>query len=95
MNGISGWFGTLVDPETAGALIDGMLAGSEGARVSIADLSAGVTGGHDLAHTDDEIVVVISDRTPLGNAAAVAAGYRRDGESVLQALHGPFALALL
>ena len=108
MNGIYGWFGTLPEPEAAEHVLDGMLAATAlvnpvppsdrlASTFRSADLCAGVIGraGSALISRDGDIVVVLSEMTPIGDAAAVAAAYRRDGESVLDALQGRFALALL
>jgi len=100
MNGIFGWFGVLPEPEAARDLLNSM-SDATGGKVLSADLCAVATignararNGH-LTYADGEITAVVSEQTPLGDAAAVAAAYRRCGEAVLDALHGPFALALL
>jgi asparagine synthase (glutamine-hydrolysing) len=98
MKGICGWFGALPDPTASDAVLDAMLgvdgADGSGRRVQTSGCHAGVTdGAAGDCFQDDDCVVLLSD---AGISAAELAGrYRRDGERLFDALHGPFALALL
>ena len=85
------------DSLSAGRTGNAQHATRVGSTLRGADLCAGVTGraDHALISQSEDLVVVLSDRTSIGDAAAVAAAYRRDGDSLLTALHGRFALALL
>jgi asparagine synthase (glutamine-hydrolysing) len=107
MNGIYGWVGTVPGPGAVDHVLDDMLAAIatrnpaptsdwSASQLRSGDFCAGVTGrgSSDLISRGGDIDVVLSEITPIGDAAAVAAAYRRDGESVLNALHGRFALAL-
>ena len=82
-NGIYGWFGPLPEPQMAQHVLDGMLAvavpvnpvaASDRVMSTFrsADLCAGVTSraGSTLISQDGDIVVVLSEITPIGDAAA-------------------------
>lgn len=98
MTGIFGWLGALPEPAAADAVLADMgSAGGVGVvcTADVPDFHGGVSGAASAGcHADEDCVLLVSD-TRAGSAADLAAQWRRDGERWLQALHGPFALALL
>jgi asparagine synthase (glutamine-hydrolysing) len=101
MKGICGWFGTLPDAAASAAVLDDMLdvdahsrPATAAGKVQCSDFCGGVGGAAARCHEDDDSILLLSDAAG-GDAATVAAHWRRDGERMLDALHGPFALALL
>ncbi|MCG6941998.1 MAG: asparagine synthase, partial [Thiohalocapsa sp.] len=101
MKGICGWFGALPEPAAGDAVLEAMLqadgAGAVGraGRVQAADVHGGINGAAGgICHQDDDCVLMLSDSAG-STGAELAERYRRDGEQLLDALHGPFALALL
>jgi asparagine synthase (glutamine-hydrolysing) len=101
MTGICGWLGRLPDPAAGEAVLNAMLgvdpvrAVDEACPVRGAAFHGGVTGrASGGCFQDDECVVLLSDTAGV-TVADVAGRWRRDGERVLESLHGPFALALL
>jgi asparagine synthase (glutamine-hydrolysing) len=102
MKGICGWLGALPGAAPQAVLADMLAvdgAGVPGGSVPVhaADFHGGVIGDGDGdgdgAHADDDCIVLLSDSARM-RAAEVADAWRRDGERVLELLHGPFALAL-
>ena len=98
MTGLYGWLGALPEPAAADAVLADMRVGSgcdAACSLRAPDFHGGVGGGAaDACHEDDDCIVLVSD-TRVASAAELAARWRRDGERMLEALQGPFALALL
>ncbi len=103
MKGIFGWFGPPSEP-LGGVAVRTAMMGREPGRdqlVEGVDLNAGILGegpgkpGIQLCYAGEDVALVVSDVTSLGDAEAIAAAYRRNGEAMLDAMHGPFALALV
>ncbi|MBK1631348.1 asparagine synthase [Thiohalocapsa halophila] len=98
MTGLFGWFGALPEPAAADSVLADMRVGSgcdAACNARASDFYAGVCGDAAAGcHQDDDCIVLVSD-TRAASAAELAARWRRDGERMLEALHGPFALALL
>jgi asparagine synthase (glutamine-hydrolysing) len=70
------------------AALDGGGAGDGLGRARASD------SGVQLCYADDDLALVVTEPTSLGDAEAIAIAYRRADTAVLDEMHGPFALAL-